>query len=200
MESVRKILDKVLGWFAVILFAVLVVVVVWQVLVRQVITPLSPGFSSPWTDELARVLFVWLGFIATALVFSEKGHIAVDFVVLKFPKAVQKVVAILVQALIILFAVWLMILGGWGAAMNAMGQRLSTMPFLTMGQTYLIIPIAGVIIVIYAIYHMIAVITGKEDAIGGGVDEIEAELARVAADESLAADRAANEALKKDGK
>lgn len=199
MESVRKILDKVLGWFAVILFAVLVVVVVWQVLVRQVITPLSPGFSSPWTDELARVLFVWLGFIATALVFSEKGHIAVDFVVLKLPKAAQKVVAILVQALIILFAVWLLILGGWSAAMNAMGQKLSTMPFLSMGQTYLIIPIAGVIIVLYAVYHLLAIVTGKEEPMGGP-DEIEAELARVAADESLAADRAANENLKKDGK
>lgn len=199
MESLRKILDKVLGWFAVLLFAVLVVVVVWQVLVRQVVTKMMPAFSSPWTDELARVIFVWLGFIATALVFSEKGHIAVDFVVLKLPKAAQKVVAILVQALIILFAGWLLILGGWSAAANALGQRLSTMPFLTMGQTYVVIPIAGVIIVLYAIYHIYAVITDKEEAIGGP-DEIEAELARVAADESLAADVAANEALKKEEK
>lgn len=191
MEAVKKGLDKVLSWASVALFIVLVVVVVWQVLVRLVITKIDPGFTAGWTEELARITFVWLGFFATALVFSEKGHIAVDFVVRLLPVLGQRIVAIFVQLTILVFALLLLVWGGWSAAGGAMTQMLSSMPFLSMGQTYLVIPITGVIIAVYSLYHLVAILLNKEDALVGADDEVAAELARVAADESLAAERAA---------
>lgn len=200
MEAVKKGLDKVLAWASVLLFGVLVFVVVWQVLVRLVIVRIDPGFSAGWTEELARITFVWLGFFATALVFSEKGHIAVDFVVRLLPQFGQKVIALLVQVIIAIFALVLLVWGGWSAAQGAMTQSLSSMPFLSMGQTYLVIPITGVIIAFYSLYHLVAILLNKEDALASADDEVAAELARVAQDESLAADRAALDAVKKQNK
>ena len=92
MEMTKKILDRVLFWITVVLFALLVIIVVWQVFSRQVLQ--NPA---TWTDEGARLNFVWLGLFASAFVFGERGHVAVEFLVRKFPEGVEKIIAIIVQ-------------------------------------------------------------------------------------------------------
>jgi TRAP-type C4-dicarboxylate transport system permease small subunit len=69
----KQALDRVLAAASIVLFVLLVVIVAWQVVTRQIIKD-----PSAWSEEAARYTFVWLGFFATALVFSERGHIAVD--------------------------------------------------------------------------------------------------------------------------
>lgn len=159
MEPIKKGLDQVLKGATVVLFAVLVVIVVWQVFSRQVLD--SP---SAWTEEAARYTFVWTGLFATALVFSERGHIAVDFVVTKFAEAARKVVAVLVQLAIVLFAGAVLVYGGIRAADGAWGQSLSALP-TQVGVMYLVMPITGVLIAFYAVYHLLAVLRGAEVAI-----------------------------------
>ncbi|WP_448072392.1 TRAP transporter small permease [Georgenia yuyongxinii] len=159
MHVLKSGLDAVLKWASIILFAVLVGVVVWQVFTRQVIQD-----PATWTEEAARYTFVWLGFFAAALVFSERGHIAVDALVRLLPEAVQRVIAVLVQLAIIAFAGIVLIWGGWRAARGAMNQNLIALPF-TVGQMYLVIPVTGVLVVVYALYHVIAVISRQEEAV-----------------------------------
>lgn len=159
METIKKGLDQVLRLASVVLFALLVLVVVWQVFSRQVLD--SP---SAWTEELARYTFVWVGLFATALVFSERGHIAVDFVVKKFSESQQKVVAVCVQVAIIFFAVVVLVYGGIRAADGAWNQQLSALP-TQVGVMYLAMPITGAMIAFYAVYHLIAVLRGEEEAI-----------------------------------
>lgn len=159
MEPIKKGLDKVLQGASVVLFALLVVVVVWQVFTRQVLD--SP---SAWTEEAARYTFVWVGLFATALVFSERGHIAVDFVVTKFSPAARKVVAILVQVSIIFFALAVLVYGGIRASNGAWNQSLSALP-TQVGVMYLAMPITGVMIAFYAVYHLQAVLRDTEEAI-----------------------------------
>ena len=163
MEPIKKGLDRVLQGASVVLFALLVVVVVWQVFTRQVLD--SP---SAWTEEAARYTFVWVGLFATALVFSERGHIAVDFVVTKFAPAAQKVVAVVVQLSIIFFALAVLVYGGIRASNGAWNQSLSALP-TQVGVMYLAMPITGAMIAFYAIYHLQAVLRGAEEAID--VDE-----------------------------
>lgn len=167
MTTLKKGLDKVLATISVTLFAMLVLVVVWQVFSRQVV-----GNPSTWSEELARQTFVWLGLFAAAYVFGERGHIAVEFVVRLFPERVERVIAMAVQVLIIVFAVVVLIWGGWRAAMGAMGQNLSALPF-TIGQMYLALPISGVFVAFYAIYHLQGIARGTEPAYAGieGADE-----------------------------
>ncbi len=157
MTRVKGVLDAVLRWVCVVLFAALVLIVTWQVVTR------IAGSPSPWAEEGARQTFVWLGFIATALVFSEKGHIAVDFLVRRQSPAGQRRTAVLAQLAIIAFAVLTLIWGGVRAAVRAWYQQLSSLPG-TVGMTYTVMPVAGVCIVFYACHQTIQIARGEVPA------------------------------------
>lgn len=171
MTAVKKSLDTVLKWTSIVLFAALVVIVVWQVVSRTL------GSASSWSEEAARYTFVWLGFFASALVFSEKGHIAVDFLVRKQPLKGQLVTAVIAQLSILTLGLVVLVWGGIRASAGAWNQQLSSLPG-TMGGMYTVMPITGVIIAFYAIYHLIELLQGKEppyapdeETVGGDVPE-----------------------------
>lgn len=165
MDSVKKVLDKVLYWITVVLFALLVVIVVWQIFSRQVLND-----PSTWTEEGARLTFVWLGLFAAAFVFGERGHIAVEYAARKLPLGGEKVLSILVQLVVLLFAVVVLVWGGWRAADNAWLQNLSALPF-TLGQMYLALPVSGVLIAFYSLYYIQGVARGTQAPYGDHSDE-----------------------------
>lgn len=165
MDSVKKVLDIVLYWITVVLFAALVAILVWQIFTRQVI-----GNPATWTEEGARMTFVWLGLFASAFVFGERGHIAVEFVARKLPQRGERILQIIVQTVVLAFAVVVLIWGGWRAAGNAWLQNLSAMPF-TLGQMYLALPIAGSLIAFYALYYIQGLARGTVTSYGDHTDE-----------------------------
>lgn len=170
MEAVKKGLDKALYWITVVLFALLVVIVVWQIFSRQVL-----GTPATWTDEGARLTFVWLGLFASAFLFGERGHIAVEFVARKLPARGEQVVAIIVQVIVLLFAVVILVWGGWRASQNAWSQELSALPF-TFGQMYLALPISGVLMAFYSLYYIVGLGRGIIDPYADHADEDDPEL------------------------
>lgn len=157
MNAVTKVLDKVLSGAAVLLFTLLVIVVVWQVFSRQVLA--SPA---AWTEELSRYLFVWLGLFAAALVFSERGHIAVDFVARRTNPGAQRAIAALVQVAVLVFALAVLVYGGIRVAQGAWNQNLSALP-VTLGQMYVAMPVTGVLIAVYSLANLLDVIAGRTD-------------------------------------
>ncbi|MEE6294810.1 TRAP transporter small permease [Georgenia wangjunii] len=157
MDTVKKVLDTALAWFTIVLFAVLVAVVVWQVASRELV-----GDPSTWSEEAARQLFVWLGLLASAYVFGQRGHIAVELLVRKLPESAERVVAILVQVLVLAFALVVLVWGGWRASQGAWNQNLSALPF-TIGQMYLALPVAGVLISLYSLYFVVQMLRREED-------------------------------------
>ncbi|PFG34219.1 TRAP transporter small permease [Sanguibacter antarcticus] len=159
MKTVKTALDSALAWFCVTLFAVLVVDVAWQVFARQVLD--SP---SGWSEELAKYVFIWLGLFGSALVFGERGHILVDFAVDKLPPRVRWVVAILMQLMIFAFAALVLVYGGWSVSQLAWEQSLAGLP-VRVGPLYLALPISGVLICFYTVYHLVAILVGAESAV-----------------------------------
>lgn len=159
MSAITTPLRKILGWICATLFAALVVIVVWQVFTRQVLND-----PAAWSEEASRMVFVWLGLFAAALVFAERGHISVDFVARKFGPAGQKAIAITVQVLIIVFALWLLVYGGIVAGAGAFNQHLAALRALTLGQMYMVMPITGVIITLFALENLIDIARGTEPA------------------------------------
>jgi TRAP-type C4-dicarboxylate transport system permease small subunit len=156
MNTFRKALERVLQVASIALFALLVVIVVLQVGSRIVGDPLT------WTEEAARMTFVWVGFFAAALVFSERGHIAVDFLARLLPKLGQRITGIYVELVIIAFAGIALVWGGSRAVDGAWGQGLGTLP-LTLGQMYLVMPIVGVIVILFALMNIVGFIRGTQD-------------------------------------
>lgn len=156
LELARTVMDRALGLLCIVLFVVLVVVVTWQVVSRQVLND-----PAPWTEEAARFTFVVLALLGAALVFSERGHIAVELLVSTFPRTAQLAVAVAVELIVIFFAALVFVVGGYRVAENAWDQQISTLPF-TVGQVYLVLPLTGVLIIFYSIYHLIAVLLNGE--------------------------------------
>lgn len=156
MTAVKRTLDRALQWACIVLFALLVVIVVWQVVSRLL------GSPSSWTEEAARYTFVWLGFFGSALVFSEKGHIAVDFLVRKLSPSGQRATAVLAQISILALALLVLVWGGIRVSSGAWTQELSSLP-TQVGVMYTVMPITGAIITVYALYHLIQLARGDED-------------------------------------
>ncbi|QDB79695.1 TRAP transporter small permease [Georgenia sp. 311] len=159
LEAVRSVIDRILVLICIVTFVVLVVVVSWQVISRQVV-----GTPATWTEETARYIFVVLALLVAALVFSERGHIAVEIFVERLPKRFQLVVALVVEALVVAFAVYVMIYGGIAVSQNAWGQNISTLP-LTIGQIYLVLPVSGALITFFSICHVVGMFVGTEDTL-----------------------------------
>ncbi|MDO5453923.1 MAG: TRAP transporter small permease [Corynebacterium sp.] len=157
LPNVRHVLKTILAAVSVTLFTVLVATTTWQVVSRQILNE-----PSTWSEELARLLFVWLSFLGSAFLFGERGHIAVDFLARKLPFAGQRVAQIFVQAMVLLFALVGLVWGGYLAASIAWEQNLTALPF-TIGWVYLVIPIAGVFIAIFALMDIVGLSLGETD-------------------------------------
>ncbi len=158
LGRVRRVVDGVLAALCLVVFTALVIIVSWQVFTREVL-----HYSAPWTEEAARYTFVVLALVAAAYVFSERGHIAVEMLVEKFPARGQLVMGLVIEAIVIFFTAFVFVWGGWRIALNAWAQHLSTLP-LTVGQVYLVMPVAGVLIIFYSVYHVVGILSGAESA------------------------------------
>ncbi len=166
MNTLKSGLDRVLTWTVVALFAALVVDVAWQVFARQVLNQ-----PSGWSEELAKYLFIWLGLFGSALVFGERGHIAVDFAIKKLPEKIRVAIMVLIQIAILAFTALVLIWGGYEVAKLAWSQNLTGLP-VNVGPLYLALPISGVLIAFYTIYHLVRLLTGAESAIVDAEPEV----------------------------
>jgi TRAP-type C4-dicarboxylate transport system permease small subunit len=156
LGAIRFVIDRALAAICIVTFVALVAIVSWQVFTREVINN-----SAPWTEEAARYMFVVLSVLAAAYVFSERGHIAVEILIEKLSPPLQKVMGIIIELVVIFFALLIFIYGGLRVAENAWGQDIATLP-LSVGQVFLVLPIAGVLITFYSIAHLIGILAGVE--------------------------------------
>lgn len=152
LNSFRQVLDVFLRWFCIILFAALVVLVVFQVTVR------SLGGGNAWTEAMARIIFIWQGIVGAAYVIGEKDDVAIDFLVRKFPAFVLRAFEVLAHLIVAFFAIWIMVLGGWELASSAFDQTVELLPF-SQGLLYMVLPISGVLIALYCALHITHALT-----------------------------------------
>ena len=67
------------------LLAVVALAVMFQVLVRFVLTAAGVNISAPWTEELARYTLIWMVFLGAAVGVRHARMIALEFGVRKLP-------------------------------------------------------------------------------------------------------------------
>jgi TRAP-type C4-dicarboxylate transport system permease small subunit len=92
-----------------------------------------------WTEETARYLMIWMGFLAMGLALREGGHIAVDIVLERMPPRAQRAMVALVRLLGIAFL--LAVIGaGWVLLTRVSGQRTPVLG-ISMLWPYLAIPV-----------------------------------------------------------
>ena len=175
MSAPRRRLVQGLTWISIALFVVLVLVVFWQVFTRQVLQ--SP---SGWTTTVSQYLFIWLVLFSVAMVFGERGHVAVDFFARLMPRSAQRITSVLVELSVLAFALLGLVWGGIRGMSISFDQAIPGLP-VTVGQMYLALPIAGVLIALFALEDLVRAARG-DDMLAGDDAQTEAALQSAGAD------------------
>lgn len=98
MATLLWALDWILDGVTLLLLTILLVVVGAQIFTRYVL-----NYSLFWSEELARYLFIYLVFIGSAIVLRRNGHIQVSFFADQLPVRLQRIIALLVDLLLLWF-------------------------------------------------------------------------------------------------
>lgn len=105
-----------------ILFGVLLVILIVQIFSRQILNePLL------WSEELSRLIFVYIAILGVILGIKHNQHVAIDIIVEKLPLKIQKKIEVLANILIIITIALLFIIG------VKITQRKSSLELLSLG-------------------------------------------------------------------
>lgn len=90
-----KIINKLEEWIGGVLFIGIFLILLAQIIARQV-------FQSPfiWSEELARLLFIYVGLLGISMGIRSQQHVYIDFLTNFMPEKVRKVTNSFVQVLI----------------------------------------------------------------------------------------------------
>ncbi len=135
IKRFRGTLDKALEAVIIFLSGLMVVVGAYQILVR------------------------YLFLLAAAYMFGKNGHMRMGFLADKAEGSSKRTLEMISQCLIFGFAAVIMIYGGIQITSLTMSQRTASLG-IPMGYVYLIVPLSGVLILVYSIMNM-AEMTGR---------------------------------------
>jgi len=175
LARLAAVVRLVNGYVLTVLAFALVVCVVWQVLSRytQVWANKMPLVfladllrlikPSTVTDELARFMFMWVGLLGAAQASAYKQHLAIDLLAMKLQGGAKRALNVVIECCIIAFAALVMIKGGWALAAKTFANDQVT-PALQwpMGYVYLVVPVAGALMVFFAVVEIVNALSGRE--------------------------------------
>ena len=146
----RMILVRGLRVFSGMLMGGLVLDVLWQVVSRYLL-----GSPSPWTEELARILLIWVYLMGASVVFLHKGHLGLDYFVKKMPKKKQMNLEALSYTLIALFSMYVLIYGGGELAYSSFSHNEVTPALgISRGWIFLALPVSGAFFLMFCLENL----------------------------------------------
>jgi len=159
LNTIKKILSKIdsaIEYLCMGTLVLLVCIVFYQVFTRYVLK-----FTPRWSEETCVILMIWLGFIATAIGVKNGSHLSISALVNLFPKKAQKVVFYFDEVAVMIFGIFLI---KYGADL-AIDTMSSTLPAtqLPSGVLYAVLPVCGVMIIIYTLIRIFNLITNKQN-------------------------------------
>ena len=157
LHKIRKAMNTVVSTICIVLFAVMVIVGTYQIITRFV-------FNNPSTvsEELLTYTFAWMAIFSSAYVFGKRDHMRMTFIADKLPKEQRKILEIVIELLIIAFAVIVLIYGGFTIMGLTMTQKTASLGVM-MGVVYAVVPICGILIAIYGVLNVIDLCAGYEN-------------------------------------
>ena len=146
-------LSKICLVLAVIGLIGVILCVQWQVIGRYVFND-----TPTWAEALALVLVLFVTAFGVAVGVRDAGHIGLESMVSLLPEKWQHRIEILIHVLVASFGA-LMVYGGWIWMVAKWNEKKPMLP-ITDGIDYLPVVIAGALIVLFSIEHIIALARG----------------------------------------
>jgi TRAP-type transport system small permease protein len=148
MNLIKRIFDNFIEITAVTALVSLVILTIIGILSRYI-------FSVPisLTEEVARILFIWVSFLGAAIVMKKNEHIRLDILEGKFPPMVYSIIQIVVLSLVTFFCL-IMFIESIMLLDVAFKQTLAVTR-ISMGIVYLILPASALFMGIYSFLNLI---------------------------------------------
>ncbi|MCL1817465.1 MAG: TRAP transporter small permease [Spirochaetaceae bacterium] len=147
------IFDTCLGFLAKVVGSLMLVSVVVQIACRYL--PMAP---LRWTEELARLTFIWYCFIGAATTLARRKHLTIDYIYLKLSPRARHTLDILTWLVVIGFSSALTVFGIHMTKVVAI-QR-SPMLDLSMSLFYGAVPFGCSLFAFYGLVSLAACLRG----------------------------------------
>lgn len=147
----RKIADHIIEKTLIILLALMLLQVLWQVFSRYIIR-----VPSSFTDELSRFLLIWIGLLGASYATGKKLHLTIDLLPNHLTGRKKKILDFVIHCIVILFAFFVMVIGGIRLVYITLtlGQTSSALE-IPLWFIYIIIPFSGIMIIFYSILNLL---------------------------------------------
>lgn len=140
MNGLRSRLEIAFEILVMILMAALAIVVILGVGFRKFGAPLV------WYDEVASILLAWLTYYGAALAALKGTHIGFPKLVASAPPAVQRVLLIVRELVVVVFFA-LIAWAGWQVVVILEGSTLVSLPWVPASIAQSVIPIGAVLFI-----------------------------------------------------
>lgn len=124
--------------------------------------------ASSWPEPAAILLSIVLTFFGAAACYRMGLHMRVSFVRDQMPPALAKLADIVAELLMLLVGGF-MLTHGWGLCMTTWNQSIAEFPALSVGVTYLPIPLGGICLMLFVLEHLLI---GRPKGAGGTAHSI----------------------------
>lgn len=165
LAALRRALDRLLEAILALLLSAMTLAVLWQVASRYLL-----GDPSSVTEELARFLLIWLGLLGAAYAFGQKAHVALPGLL----GVMERRVGLRTAALSRRLARWIPILAVAALSLGVLvvgGLRLVSLVLdleqrsaalgMPLGWVYLVLPLAGLLILLYCLCDVLDPLAGE---------------------------------------
>ncbi|AFL50705.1 TRAP-type C4-dicarboxylate transport system permease small subunit [Sinorhizobium fredii] len=132
MHAIRKFLLSPVQFLLAACLAAMLVLVFGNVVLRYAF---NTGISV--SEELSRLLFVWLVFLGAAVTLFEQAHLGVDTLIRRLSRK-GRLVCFVLSNLLMLYTTWLIFSGTWQQAGINLGM---TTPVMGISQVWFFVPV-----------------------------------------------------------
>ncbi|MFP4156499.1 MAG: TRAP transporter small permease [Opitutales bacterium] len=157
LSGLNAVLADFLKVALVAIFLTLVIDVLWGVGSRYLF-----GAQASWSEELARLLMVWLVLLGSALVCREERHLGLDVIVRSWPAQTQRWGHLLVYCVLIVFSAVVLLWGGFYLVQErfAAGQSLPALG-IAKAWFYFALPVSGVFTLLFMVESLMVTLSNK---------------------------------------
>jgi len=160
MEKTTQIITRFLSTVLIILMAVMVVDVSWQVFTRFILQD-----PSSFTEELAGFLLIWIGLLGSSYALYTKAHLGIDILTSKLSGFRKHLTKIMIHVIVILFALFVLVIGGIRLVNITLTlNQISPAMSIQMGYVYLVLPLTGILMIYYSLVFIGQTVLKKEQA------------------------------------
>jgi TRAP-type C4-dicarboxylate transport system permease small subunit len=147
MSHALRLLRRAVQLVIILMFAVLIVTVFYQVLGRYL-------FNAPpsWSEELARFLQVWIALLASALCIQQGMHLGVDYLLYAVPPRGRAALEVLVHVLVTGFLLLLLVQGI--KILEVAAVQSSPAMGINMWYAYLAVPVGAALMLLESVLKL----------------------------------------------